>query len=451
MVFILLAIGSTWSWRALAGDYRFTWQEKPDPKRLLVAKADMRRIAASRPEFVKVVNHEVQISIESVKDSPHEAFSFPGMSSVSESEVAGPDNIVKTLSEPFNEVVAACLLTARAHFSSDELEITTTNDLETWNGGRALYAKVFGRPAPAIASSPIDGETRSIEKAIAEQLQQQLQEQAAPTPVTWSAFSRGGAQRILAPVLLIGMLAFAASRSESAGTSSYYWFWIMGPTAISLLLAHPLILAVVPVALIFRRWLPDPILWMRYASRTRHLEGIANANSSNITARRDLARIRLLQHRPARALPYLEQALARDDESAELLLLYGKCLLATDEHERALAALVQAAQRDPKMSYGEAYLRAADALIALKRWSDAEDALERFIEIQKSSVEAWYKLARVRAAAADTAGAAKALLKAREAYEGTPGFHKRLYFGWYVRARLRSLGSLGDANVGQQN
>lgn len=94
---------------------------------------------------------------------------------------------------------------------------------------------------------------------------------------------------------------------------------------------------------------------------------------------------------------------------------------------------------DPRFAYGEPYLYAADALIQLERWDDAEDALERFLDAQRSSVEGWYKLARVRRAKGDREGAAAALGEARTSYHGSPGFHRRRHFGWFVRAWLRAM------------
>jgi predicted Zn-dependent protease len=83
-------------------------------------------------------------------------------------------------------------------------------------------------------------------------------------------------------------------------------------------------------------------------------------------------------------------------------------------------------------------LRCGDALLALKRWDDAEDALERFVEIHVSNVEGWYKLAHVRRMRGDRAGARAALREARSGYRFARGAHRRAYFGWYAKAVVRS-------------
>ena len=61
-----------------------------------------------------------------------------------------------------------------------------------------------------------------------------------------------------------------------------------------------------------------------------------DANPANVTARRDLAKIWLEKHRPRRALPLLEQAIARDPDSIELLYLSGVAHLLAGNHETAV-------------------------------------------------------------------------------------------------------------------
>lgn len=247
----------------------------------------------------------------------------------------------------------------------------------------------------------------------------------------------------LAAVALV-VLATRSGRSGGelgglGGGASYYAFWILAPTVMSLVAARPIVLAIVPFAIVARRWLPDPWLWLRDLGRARKLESDAEANPANVTARRDLAKLWLAQGRARRALPRLEEALARDPGSAELHYLRGLCLLRSGEPARAIEDLVEVVHLDPRLGYGEPYLYAADALIELARWDDAEDALERFLDAQRSSVEGWYKLARVRRARGDREGSGAALREARTSYHGSPGFHRRRHFGWFVRAWLRAM------------
>ena len=155
-----------------------------------------------------------------------------------------------------------------------------------------------------------------------------------------------------------------------------------------------------------------------------------------MTARRDLARIWLEKHRPRRALPLLAEALARDPEGTELLYLQGLAQLQSGDHAKAVETFIALVRRDPSFRYGEAYLRAADAMIALARWDDADDALERFARINSSSIEGRYKWARVKGARKDDAGRRDTVRDLRELWRALPSFQRRHQLGWYLRARL---------------
>jgi tetratricopeptide (TPR) repeat protein len=227
---------------------------------------------------------------------------------------------------------------------------------------------------------------------------------------------------------------FMRGRREGGGWGSYYLFWIVAPAIIAAVSAHPAVLLVVAVGFLARRWLPDPFLFLRYQGRIASLRTEVSANPGNITARRDLARIWLEKHRPRRALPLLAEALARDPEAKELRYLQGLAQLAAGEHAIAVETFIALVQRDPAFRYGEAYLRAGDALMALERWDDADDALERFAGINSSSIEGRYKWARVKGARKDADGRRDAVRDLREVWRALPSFQRRNQLGWYLRA-----------------
>src|SRR4051794_34716051 len=172
---------------------------------------------------------------------------------------------------------------------------------------------------------------------------------------------------------------------------SYYLFWIAAPVLIAVVSSHPAVLGVVVVGLVARRWLPDPYLAFKHRGRVRALEVDVAANPGNVTARRDLASIWLEKRRASRALPLLAQALERDAKSSELLYLNGVAHLLAGRPQPAVDALISVIHLEPGFRYGEPYLRAADALIALKRWEDADEALQHYVKKNSSSLEARYK------------------------------------------------------------
>jgi tetratricopeptide (TPR) repeat protein len=241
----------------------------------------------------------------------------------------------------------------------------------------------------------------------------------------------------LTPLLLAAAFCFLFMRgSGGGGWGSYYLFWIAAPVIIAAVSSHPAVLLVVAIGFLARRWLPDPLLFLRYQSRIRSLETEVAANPGNVTARRDLARIWLEKRRPRRALPLLGEALARDPEAKELLYLRGVAEVQAGESAKAVETLIALVQREPGFRYGEAYLRAGDALIALQRWDDADDALERFARINSSNIEGRYKWARVKRARKDEAGRRAAVRDVREVWRALPSFQRRHQLGWYLRALL---------------
>jgi len=261
--------------------------------------------------------------------------------------------------------------------------------------------------------------------------------QMSPAMGFGSMFS--GRSGLFGTVMLAAAFYFLFMRgrgasSSNAGWGSYYLFWIVAPALLAAVSSHPAFLIVIVVGLLLRRWLPDPILFFKHQARVRSLQADIDANASNATARRDLAKIWLEKHRPRRALPLLEQAIARDPSSLELLYLSGVAHVQAGNHEKALDALVAVAHREPNFQYGEAYLRAADALIALGRWDDADDALERYVKINSSNVEGRAKRLRVCKARKDAAGAEKAKADLKDVWRALPGYQRRKQFGWYLRS-----------------
>jgi predicted Zn-dependent protease len=216
-----------------------------------------------------------------------------------------------------------------------------------------------------------------------------------------------------------------------------YYLLLFG---ISWALRYPYLLAAVVLVWLGRRWLPDPYLYFKHAGHVRRLRAEIRENADNVTARRDLAKIWLDKRRPRRAIPPLEEARRRDHESAELPFLLGKALLLAGRAEESLPLLVEAAQKNERQRYGEAFLVAGKALRALGRYAEAEDALVRYLAINSSSVEGRVLLACARRDLHDRDGARAATREALETFAQVPRFRRRAELKWYLRARLMTVG-----------
>ncbi len=193
-----------------------------------------------------------------------------------------------------------------------------------------------------------------------------------------------------------------------------------------------------------RGFLPDPVVWIRTMGRISRLRAEIEINPSNMMATRDLARLYLERKRPKKAIFLIEKTRQRMAEStrhpqgslddAELLFQLGVARLKCGEPEAALEPLVAAIAIAPEVGRGDPYLVAGDALAKLGRWEEAEDSYERFLRKNTSSVQAYVKLARVRAKREDEAGTKDAITQGKQTWDVLPSFKRRHEWPWYLAA-----------------
>jgi tetratricopeptide (TPR) repeat protein len=195
-----------------------------------------------------------------------------------------------------------------------------------------------------------------------------------------------------------------------------------------------------------RGFLPDPVVWLRTMGKISRLRAEIEINPSNMMATRDLARLYLERKRPKQAIFLIEKTRQRMAEStrhpqgslddAELLFQLGVARLKCGEPEAALEPLVAAIAIAPEVGRGDPYLVAGDALAKLGRWEEAEDSYERFIRKNTSSVQAYVKLARVRAKRKDEAGSKDAITQGKQTWGVLPSFKRRHEWPWFLAALL---------------
>ena len=214
------------------------------------------------------------------------------------------------------------------------------------------------------------------------------------------------------------------------GYWSYYAVWL----ALAYFEHNPWLIAPIALFFLLRPVLPDPWVWLRTWQRIRSLRRQAEANPANVTARRDLARLYLELRRPRAALKALDEARVRHPDDAELLFLTGLARLRAGDAQGALEPIVKAVEKEPRLLFGEPYRIAAEALEALGKLEEAEDALERFIRNNSSSVEGYTKLASVRSRRGDKDGAREALREATTTFSQIPWFRKRREVKWWLLA-----------------
>ena len=223
-----------------------------------------------------------------------------------------------------------------------------------------------------------------------------------------------------------------------------YWSYYLVAVMLAYATQNPAAFALAGVFWLCRGFLPDPVVWLRTMGRISRLKAEIAINPSNMLATRDLARLYLERKRPRKAIELIEQTRQRMAEStrhpqgslddAELLFQLGLAKLRSGEPEAALEPLVAALAIAPDVGRGDPYLVAAEALMKLGRWEEAEDSLERFLGKNQSSVKAYVKLARVRAKQKNEEGSKEAITHAKQTWGVLPAFKRRHEWPWFFAA-----------------
>ena len=138
----------------------FRWYQTPDAAKVKACVADMARVLEAANDKIAgpdgtgaPVIADDRIHFNGRGDDAEEAFLFPGK----------PDrNECRTMREPYDAVVTACLLVARDHFPSEVLGIASDGQWSNgdWDQGRKLYQRIFGRqalkPMPDVNDDALD-------------------------------------------------------------------------------------------------------------------------------------------------------------------------------------------------------------------------------------------------------------------------------------------------------
>jgi tetratricopeptide (TPR) repeat protein len=224
------------------------------------------------------------------------------------------------------------------------------------------------------------------------------------------------------------------------GYLGYYLAWLL----LSYVVRQPWLLVGLIGLWLVRGLLPPPGALFGALGRAGRLREQVRLNRGNITARRDLATIYLSVLRPRRALPLLEEGLGLSPQDAELMYLYGLALHRAGRDDEALAQLLAAIEKDARLRHGQPYFVAGDTLLALRRWDDAADAFERYLDFSSSDVAAHTRLCRAYAGSGDAAHARKWLLQGLLTWHTLPGALKRRQLGAYFGAQWARISVLKD-------
>jgi tetratricopeptide (TPR) repeat protein len=181
-----------------------------------------------------------------------------------------------------------------------------------------------------------------------------------------------------------------------------------------------------------------PNIWRPFQLRRRasRLRIDLHANPHNTSAKLDLARILIERKKYQEALPYLEQTLPIMQESADVHYEIGLCQLKLGRIAKGESFMLKAIELNPRVKYGEAYLRLGEALAPLdpKR---AAQFIEQFRDLHSSSVEAYYRLGQLYQQLGRQEDAKRAYREALDIYRGLPRYSRRQQRRWAWLARMK--------------
>jgi tetratricopeptide (TPR) repeat protein len=199
------------------------------------------------------------------------------------------------------------------------------------------------------------------------------------------------------------------------------------------------VLAVIAYLLIDRRFvglLPDYTRPFRHGRRITRLAQEIKFNPANATAQLELGTLYLERGDVRHALPMLEKARERMEDSARVLFLLGATYRRLDREGEAKEALTQAVALNPKIGYGEPYFHLLAIALRGKVRVDGTTAELKERIMTYGSPEVYYRAGRVLLAGGDRDGAKDMFQEAIENYRAAPKGFRRIHRRWAAAAKI---------------
>lgn len=213
---------------------------------------------------------------------------------------------------------------------------------------------------------------------------------------------------------------------------SILW-WLTGNPFAALII---ILLLLYLLDLRFVRLLPDITKPFRQNRRLAALKRQVALNPHDTSAKLEAARLLMERRRYQEALAYLEEIAPLMGESAEYLSDRGICCLKLGRVEEGERLLQQALTLNPRVKYGEPYLRLGEAYAAYNQREKALGFLEELASMHTSSCEVYYKLGKLYAELTQKERAKQAFREAVEVYRGLPAYKRRTERRWALLAWL---------------
>ena len=217
---------------------------------------------------------------------------------------------------------------------------------------------------------------------------------------------------------------------------TFFLFYVL-----SYLLRNPL-LALVIVGVIFYlgearyrgRWF-DPSRLLKRRQAISSLRSTLAVNEHDVGAHSDLGRMLVQEGKLDDALPHLERAIARMEESPETNYYLGLCQLGTGSKKEGQHHIERALEINPRFLYGEPQVVLARHNLAEGRAEESCRWAREAVKLNTSSVEGWVVRGEAEQACGRAAEATAAYQSARDAYRHLPGYLKLPNRKWLAEAK----------------
>lgn len=219
--------------------------------------------------------------------------------------------------------------------------------------------------------------------------------------------------------------------------SKFFLFSILLWLTRSPLLAILLLLVILYVA--DRRFiglLPNLVEPFRRARLKSQLQNDLRMNPNHTQAKVELARLLLQKKQFAEAYRLLEEARVIMRDSADILCELGYALLNMGRLAEGEVQIQEALRLNPRVKYGEPYLKVAEAFSA----TDREKAVRYLVEFQginSSSCEAYYRLGSLFQQVGRQTEAKRAYQEAVDIYRSLPKYKKRTERKWALLSWMK--------------
>ena len=164
-------------------------------------------------------------------------------------------------------------------------------------------------------------------------------------------------------------------------------------------------------------------------------------NPSNAPASTELGRLLVQRGRYSQALPHLERAIERAEDSPETNYYLGLALLHSERKPEGERRILMSLDINPRFRYGEPYFRLGESLLDQGRAKEAAALLQKGVNIHSSSTEGWYLLGKAYQALGSREAARDAMNQAIQAFRQSPAYKRRAErrFAWKARWARREL------------